>query len=473
MELEPNESYRDSISTVSKAGKRIWLNPKKPKGIYYNRRKWVGYFLVLLLFLGPFLKVRGKQFFLFNVLERKFHVFGTPFWAQDFHLLVIMMLIGIVFVCLFTVGFGRLFCGWVCPQTVFLELIFRPIEYWIEGDRGAQIKLKKQAWNTEKILKKLAKWSIYFIISFVISNVFLAYLIGSDELLQYIITPKEHLKTLLILLCFTAVFYWVFAWFREQVCIIACPYGRLQGVLLDRHSIVVAYDHKRGEKEVGRAKFNKREDRAASGKGDCIDCNQCVHVCPTGIDIRNGTQLECVNCTACMDVCDEIMTSVKLPKKLIRYASEDQIELGKPFRFSARLKGYTAVLLVLIAVFVGLILTRTTIEATLLRLPGQLYTVNEESNTIRNVYTYKIINKSSLDYNQIEMRLLNQQGTLFTADHQGIQLKAEAIQDGTFFIELPRSEWVGKKLKIKVGFFSNNQLIEQTTTQFLGPRSYR
>ena len=163
-----------------------------------------------------------------------------------------------------------------CPQTVFLELIFRPIEYWIEGDRGAQIKLKKQAWNTEKILKKLAKWSIYFIISFVISNVFLAYLIGSDELLQYIITPKEHLKTLLILLCFTAVFYWVFAWFREQVCIIACPYGRLQGVLLDRHSIVVAYDHKRGEKEVGRAKFNKREDRAASGKGDCIDCNQCV-----------------------------------------------------------------------------------------------------------------------------------------------------------------------------------------------------
>jgi len=473
MNHDPEETYRDSISTVSKTGKRVWLNPKKPKGSYYNKRKWVGLFLVTLLFLGPFIKINGKQFFLFNVLERKFHVFGTPFWAQDFHLLVIMMLIGIVFICLFTVGFGRLFCGWVCPQTVFLELIFRPIEYWIEGDRGAQIRLNKQSWNREKIFKKMAKWSIYFIISFVISNVFLAYLIGSDVLIQYVIAPKEHLETLLILLGFTGVFYFVFAWFREQVCIIACPYGRLQGVLLDKHSIVVAYDHKRGEKEAGRAKFNKKENRVASKKGDCIDCFQCVHVCPTGIDIRNGTQLECVNCTACMDACDHIMESVNLPKKLIRYTSEDQIETRNPFQFTARLKGYSIVLIILLAIFMSLILSRTSIEATLLRLPGQLYSLNEENNSIQNVYTFKIINKSAINYENIEIRLLSHQGIIYAADHHGINLKAEAIQDGTFFIELPKSDWTGKKLKLKVGFFHDDKLIESTHTQFLGPRTYR
>ena len=473
MQQDQEETFRNAISTINKAGKRVWLFPKKPRGTYYNKRKWVGFILVLLLFLGPFLKINGKQFFLFNVLERKFHVFGAPFWAQDFHLLVIMMLIGIVFICLFTVGFGRLFCGWVCPQTVFLELIFRPIEYWIEGDRGAQIRLNKSGWTSEKIIKRLAKWTVYFLISFLISNVFLAYIIGSDTLFQYISSPKAHINTLLILLGFTGVFYFVFAWFREQVCVIACPYGRLQGVLLDKHSVVVAYDHKRGEKEAGRAKFNKREDREASQKGDCIDCNQCVHVCPTGIDIRNGTQLECVNCTACMDACDQIMESVNLPKKLIRYASENQIETGSPFQFTTRLKGYSIVLIILVGVFLSLILTRTPIEATLLRLPGQLYSLNEEKNSIQNVYTYKIINKSSSDYEDIEIRLLSHEGKIYTADHRGIDLKKETIQDGSFFVELPKSNWTGKKLTLKIGFFHNKKLIESTHTQFLGPRTYR
>src|SRR5690606_3206332 len=199
---------------------------------------------------------------------------------------------------LFTVAFGRIFCGWICPQTIFLEMVFRRIEYWIDGDRNKQIKLDKQAWNAEKIKKRLLKWSLFLIISFIIANVFLAYLISGDRVLQYIIDgPTSHLSTFISLLIFTAVFYFVFAWFREQVCIIACPYGRLQGVLLDTKSIVVAYDHKRGESENGRKKWRKNEDRTALGHGNCIDCFQCVHVCPTGIDIRNGTQLECINCT--------------------------------------------------------------------------------------------------------------------------------------------------------------------------------
>ena len=295
----PDEAFRDTIGTIDEEGNRKFIFPKKPSGKFYEYRKWVSYFLLLILIANPFIKINGNQFMMFNVLERRFNIFGFPFWPQDFYLFVLFMIVGVVFVILFTVIFGRIFCGWICPQTIFLEMVFRRIEFWIEGDRGAQIRLSKQEWNAEKISKKGFKWFIFLIISFFIANVFLAYLISSDELIQMIEDgPETHLSTLIALLIFTGVFYFVFVWFREQVCIIACPYGRLQGVLLDNKSINVAYDFVRGEKEAGRAKFNKQEDRVALGKGDCIDCKQCVHVCPTGIDIRNGVQLECVNCTA-------------------------------------------------------------------------------------------------------------------------------------------------------------------------------
>ena len=388
------ESYRDAISTVTTEGKRAWLYPKKPSGKFYKYRIWVGYFLIAFLFIAPFVKVNGNQFLLLNVLERKFILFGQPFWPQDFHLVVIMMIIGVVFVVLFTVVFGRIFCGWMCPQTIFLEIVFRRIEYWIEGDRQKQIKLDKMPWNTYKIKRRVLKWIAFFIISFLIANVFLAYIIGSDVLLNYIIHgPLQHLQTFITLLGFTAVFYFVFAWFREQVCLIACPYGRLQGVLLDTKSIVVAYDYKRGEKESGRAKLRKGEDRDATGKGDCIDCYQCVHVCPTGIDIRHGTQLECVNCTACIDACDAMMNRVGLPPRLIRYASEENINANAKFKFTPRIIGYTVVLSVLLIVFSSMLALRNDIEARVLRLPGALYEHKEEG-FISNVYTYKLINKT-------------------------------------------------------------------------------
>ena len=334
--------------------------------------------LLIFLFAAPFIKINGNQFLMFNILERRFNIFGFPFWPQDFYLFVISMIIGVVFVTLFTVAFGRIFCGWICPQTIFMEMVFRRIEYWIDGDRGKQIKLKKQPWNAEKIRKRLLKWFIFLVISFAIANVFLAYLIGGDKVLQYIVEgPSSHLGTLFPLLIFTAVFYFVFAWFREQVCIIACPYGRLQGVLLDNKSIVVAYDHKRGEAENGRKKWRNNEDRQALGYGDCIDCFQCVHVCPTGIDIRNGTQLECVNCTACIDECDDIMEKVDLEKGLIRYASEAEIEKKEPFKLTARMKGYIAVLIILIGVLTGMLFLRNDVEATVLRLPGNCMSIKK------------------------------------------------------------------------------------------------
>jgi cytochrome c oxidase accessory protein FixG len=467
----PDEAFRDSIATIDEAGNRKFIFPKKPSGKLYDYRKWVSYFLLIVLVANPFLKINGNQFMMFNVLERRFNIFGFPFWPQDFYLFVLFMIIGVVFVILFTVIFGRIFCGWICPQTIFLEMVFRRIEFWIEGDRGAQIRLSKQEWNAEKIRKKGLKWSIFLIISFLIANVFLAYLISSDELFKMIEDgPENHISTLISLSIFTGVFYFIFTWFREQVCIIACPYGRLQGVLLDNKSINVAYDFVRGEKELGRAKFNKQEDRATTGKGDCIDCKQCIHVCPTGIDIRNGTQLECVNCTACIDECDTIMDGVGLPKGLIRYASEDEIEKKAPFKFTTRMKGYTTVLTILVGLLIGLLFLRTDVEAVILRLPGQLY--QHKGDNISNIYTFKIINKTNEDFNDIHLKLVGIKGKLNVVGKQDFKVPRQGMNEGTLFVEINQYLLEHDKTKLKIEVYNGKKLIETSNTSFLSPRSF-
>ena len=467
----PDEAFRDTIGTIDDEGNRKFIFPKKPSGKFYDYRKWVSYFLLLVLIANPFVKIHGHQFMMFNVLERRFNIFGFPFWPQDFYLFVLFMIVGVVFVILFTVIFGRIFCGWICPQTIFLEMVFRRIEFWIEGDRGAQIRLAKQEWNAEKIRKKGIKWFLFLVISFFIANVFLAYLISSDELFKMITDgPENHVSTLISLFIFTGVFYFIFVWFREQVCIIACPYGRLQGVLLDNKSMNVAYDFVRGEKEVGRAKFNKKEDRAITGKGDCIDCHLCVHVCPTGIDIRNGTQLECINCTACMDECDTIMKSVGLPTGLIRYASEDEIEKKSKFKFITRMKGYTAVLFILVGILTGLLFIRTEVEATILRLPGQLF--EHKGDDISNIFTFKIINKTDTDFNDIHFKLKNIKGVINVVGQQEFKVKAQGMAVGTLFVQIHQYLLESDRTKLKIEVYNENKKIETTTTNFLSPRNF-
>lgn len=470
--MDNQEKFRDSIGTMDAEGKRAWVYPKKPSGTFYKYRTYVSYFLLLFLFSAPFIKINGNQFLLFNVLERKFNIFGFPFWPQDFYLFVISMIIGVVFIALFTVAFGRIFCGWICPQTIFMEMVFRRIEYAIEGDRGKQIRLDKMPWNKEKILKKGSKWTLFAIISFLIANIFLAYLIGSDQLIKYVINgPSSHLGTFIPLLIFTAVFYFIFAWFREQVCIIACPYGRLQGVLLDNKSIVVAYDHKRGEREKGRQKFKKNQDRAVEGVGDCIECAQCVHVCPTGIDIRNGTQLECVNCTACIDACDSIMESVNLPKGLIRYASEENIEKKAKFEFTPRLKGYTAVLTILTGLLIGLLLIRSDVEAKVLRLPGQLFEITENGK-VSNVFTYRLLNKTNTEMDSVHFRLNSIKGEIKMVKNEYFSIEKGGSEKGTFFIEIEPALLKDSKNKIEIEVYSKDRIIDRTSTNFMGPRSF-
>ena len=345
-----------------------------------------------------------------------------------------------------------------------MELVFRKIEYAIEGDWKQQIKLNKQPWDKEKIWKKTLKHFIFAVISFAIGNTFLAYIIGSEELFKIITEPLgQHIGGFAAMVIFSGLFYGVFAWMREQVCTTVCPYGRLQGVLLDRNSLVVAYDYTRGE---GRAKFKKNEVRAEVGKGDCIDCGACVHVCPTGIDIRNGTQLECVNCTACMDACDYMMESVNLKKGLIGYKTEASIAEKKPFGFNARIIGYTAVLSVLLVVIITLLVSRSDVETTILRTPGMLFQDRGEGQ-ISNLYNFKIINKTNRDF-PVSFKLENLEGTIEFVG-QDPKIEQQGVAEGALFVVVNTDHLDGIKTKVEIGVYDNEKRIETVKTNFVGP----
>jgi cytochrome c oxidase accessory protein FixG len=456
-----DESFRDSISTINKEGKRNWIFAQKPKGRFYTARSVVSVFYLLLFFTIPFVRVNDSPFFLFNVLERRFIFFGVTFWPQDFFIFGIGMLTFILFVVLFTVVFGRVFCGWACPQTIFMEMVFRKIEYWIEGDARHQRALNKMAYNREKIIKKGSKHLVFFIVAFIIANTFLAYIIGTDELFKMIEEPvSKHAGGFSAILIFTGAFYAVYAWFREQVCLIVCPYGRLQGVMTDKNSILVAYDYLRGEPR-GHLKKTERTDL-----GDCIDCYQCVKVCPVAIDIRNGTQLECTNCTACIDACDHIMEQIDKPKGLIRYASESGIANREKLRITPRIIAYSSVLTVLIGVLVLLLVTRKDIDTTILRTPGMLFQ-KQENEMISNLYTIKLLNKTHQAM-PIRLELESEYGSIKMIGKE-IMAQKESKAETEFFVLLPKNKIKNRKTEIKIGVYSGDLKIETIKTNFLGP----
>ncbi len=468
------EEVRTSISTMERSGKRKWVYPKKPRGKFTNYRTYVSYVLLTILFVTPFIKLpNGNPLFKFDILERQFVILGFPFFTSDFFLLALGMITTIIFIVLFTMAYGRLFCGWICPQTIFLEMVFRKIEYAIEGDRAKQIRLDKQEWDEEKIRKKLMKWTIFAIISFIIANVFLAYIIGSDALIAIVVEgPVDHVGTLVGLMFFSAMFYFVFSWFREQACTMVCPYGRFQGVLIDAHTINVSYDFKRGEGTAGRAKFRKNEDRKAVGKGDCIDCDQCVVVCPTGIDIRNGIQLECVNCTACIDACDEVMEKVGFPTGLIRYASEDDIKRGEKFKFSKRLAAYTFALLLLIGAMTAFLFSRADVESKYLKVPGTDYKV--ENQYYVNQFEYTLYNKTNLDQ-MVSLKLISHDKSIIEM-YEGtnkLDLEKGQIIQGKFYLKIPMNEVKSYKEKIVIGLVNDKgKVIDKYETSFSAPFKY-
>lgn len=456
-------NFRDQSGTLTGDGKkRKWLYPKLIKGKLYQYRSILSYFFLTLLFAAPFIKLNGEQLVLLNILERKFIFFGVIFWPQDFYLFVLALLTFIVFIVLFTVIFGRVFCGWACPQTIFLEMVFRKIEHWIEGDAVKQKKLDEGPLTTDKIVKKTTKHTVFLAISFLIANIFLSYLISTKVLLKIITEPVSmHISGFISICVFTGVFYLVFAKMRELVCIVACPYGRLQGVLLDNQSMIVAYDYHRGEP---RGKIVKEQEQQT---GDCIDCKLCVQVCPTGIDIRNGTQLECVNCTACIDACDMVMEKINRPLRLIGFKSEEEISVQKPFKLNKRIYGYSAVLVVLISVLTYLLVSRSTVETTILRAGGTLYQLRDKDQTVSNLYNSELVNKTN---SPVKFKIVPDNPL---AKIQYIQQDSVVEAGGsvkiTFFATLPQKSIIQYKSEIGFKLLSEGKEIDHFKTTFIAP----
>ena len=461
--IPENNSFKDTISIVNKEGGRKWIYPKKPKGRFYNARTILSIFLLAILFGLPWIKIDGHPFFLLNIIERKFILFGTVFVPQDFYLFGLLMISIFVVLFLVTAVYGRIFCGWLCPQTIFLEMVFRKIEYFIEGDYIQQKNLNASPWSGSKILKKFSKFTVFFIISFLIANTFLAYIIGVDELLKIISEPvSQHLSGFLSIVGFTLFFYWIFAWFREQACILVCPYGRLQSVLLDKNSVVIAYDNVRGEPR------GKVKDKIKDDLGDCIDCKLCVNVCPTGIDIRNGTQLECVNCTACIDACDSIMDKIERPRGLIRFDSMENISTGSGFKWTPRLTGYTTVLIILLTVVSVLFALRKDIDVNVLRTPGMLFQ-NLENNRVSNMYNIKISNKT-FDEKKIDFKLKDDIGEIKLIGNDAM-IRPLEIHEGSMLVILSKEKIKFTNTPVNIEVYSDGILIDEINTNFLGPQN--
>jgi cytochrome c oxidase accessory protein FixG len=457
-----DQSFRDSVATIDKKGKRNFLFPKKPKGKLYRLRTIASLAYLAVFFTLPFIKVVGQPMFLFNILERKFILFGRIFWPQDFFIFAIGFLASVVFVIVFTVVFGRIFCGWACPQTIFMEMVFRKVEFWLDGDSQKQRQLKAMPWNAYKIRKRATKMAVFYAISFVIANFFMSYIIGMDEVKKMVTEGiAANSGTFVTLIGFTTVFFFVYYWFREQVCIVVCPYGRLQGVLLDKKSMVVGYDFVRGEP---RGKFKKAVIN--SNQGDCIDCLACVRVCPTGIDIRNGTQLECVNCTACIDACNSIMDSINKPQGLIRVDSEENIEHAKKNKFNWRIAAYSTVLTLLVAFLAFLLASRNDVDATILRTPGQIFQTQTDGR-ISNLFSIKLTNKTRKNI-PVTLKLENVRGEINIIGNN-LTVPPESYFQSPFFVKLDKSQIQKRKTKLLIGVYEGNKKLETAETTFLGP----
>jgi cytochrome c oxidase accessory protein FixG len=461
--------FRDHLGTADKEGRRKWVYPRKPCGRFTRARTYLSWLLLAVMFIGPFVRVGGNPLLMLNVIERKFIILGQIFWPQDMIISAVTLLIFFTGIIVFTAAFGRLWCGWTCPQTVLMEMVFRKIEFAIEGDSHQQRALAKAPWTLGKILKKTFKHGIFFALSFVVGNTLLAYIIGTEQLFKIVTdNPLNHLEGLISMILFTLVFYGIFARFREQACTFICPYGRLQSTLLDENTIVVAYDYKRGEKRGRLQRSQNFDQRKTSGAGDCIDCFQCVSVCPTGIDIRNGTQMECVHCTACIDACDSVMAKIGRPRGLIRYASLNGIERGeKKLRLTPRLIGYIVLLAALIGLWTFLVFTRSDVEATLLRAPGSLFQQMPDGH-FSNLYTVKVVNKTSREM-PVEFRLENISGSLQVMGGS-IVVPPQKLAENSVLIELDPAVMKSGTTPITVAVYSNGKRIQVLKTSFIGPR---
>lgn len=381
--LQPEEHV---LSTLDADGSRRWLKPRLSKGNFLKLRQILAYVLIAIFTLLPFLKVGGKPLFLLDIVARRFTIFGFTFLPTDTLLLAIFVVGLLLGVFLFTALFGRVWCGWACPQTVYMEFLFRPVERFFDGTVGRGGHKK-----TIPVWRTIAKYVVYVFLCVYLANTFLAYFIGVDRLGQWVTrSPLEHPVPFAVMAFVTFAMMVDFCFFREQMCLIACPYGRFQSVLLDQNSLIVAYDENRGDP---RGKKTRKSDTSLPVLGDCIDCGNCVTTCPTGIDIREGLQMECINCTQCIDACNLVMDKVGRAPDLIRYSSQARDAGLASGLVRARTLIYPTLLCGIIVAFVSVFLGSKTFDAVILREPGNPHTMTEDGR-VRNLLKVKLTNRT-------------------------------------------------------------------------------
>lgn len=420
----------DSLYCVNPDGSRNEIHPADVKGRFQRRKKIVWTILIAIWVVLPWLQIGGHPAILIDIEHRSFYLFGATFNSQDFYL-AFFLFTGVGF-GLFVVSamFGRVWCGYSCPHTVFLEGVFRRIERWIEGSAPARNRLKDLPWNAEKLRKRGLKFVVYLVVSLFLSHNVLSYFLGADEVLAAITgAPSKHPSAFMFVAIATAIIFVNFTWFREQLCIVVCPYGRLQGVLYDRDTINVAYDSGRGEP---RGRYTEGD------RGDCIDCFRCVAVCPTGIDIRNGTQLECVGCANCIDACDEVMTKVGRPTGLVRYDSQSGLETGQRRILRPRVWFYAFMVLVGIVVFSIAALGRSPFEAKLLRQMGTPFELT--AVTVKNALQLHLVNKQSRT-REFLIEAVPTPGMHFTIPVPRITIESLGDSKLPLWVEVDRSAW--------------------------------
>ncbi len=471
--LDKRHLPEQRLATMDESGKRVYIFPEKVSGLLRKWRAVTQTVLIVILLVLPWIKIGGYQALLLDIPNRKFSVFGLTFWAHDGPLIFFILAFLTIGLAFMTAVYGRVWCGWGCPQTVFVDGVFRRIEYLVMGSHIKQMNLAKSPWNFEKITKYSITWFLFLVISLIITHSFLAYFVGAERLVEMTQhNPHQNWTIFLIMFFITAVLLFDFGWFREQFCIIMCPYGRIQSVLMDDDSVTVSYDYNRGEPRKGSVKDS------STPEGDCIDCYRCVSVCPTGIDIRRGLQMECVGCTACIDACDDVMEHIGKPKGLIRYVSGNTLMGADSKRLKPRTAIYSVLLIVIISLLVVSISRRQNFVATILRGKDTPYQVVQESGETKIINHFKLHMKNqSFEDATITLQLpenINTEKIEIISQQKEIEVPAGKDVTVHFFLKFPQSimkQQGGSVVEVDFVDSKSNSVKARNILKLIGPLS--
>lgn len=448
----------DRLSTTDELGHRVYLFPAAVDGVWRNRRTIIQVLLICFFLLAPWLSFNGHQLILLDIEHRRFALFGLTFWAHDIPIFFLVLLIGTVGLAFVTAIWGRVWCGWACPQTVFIDGVFRRIERLVVGNHLEQMKLAREKLSFRKILRLGVKWALFVLAGLIISHSFLAYFVGSDRLWPMIRSnPVDNPTAFLIMAAITFLIVFDFGWFREQFCIIMCPYGRIQSLLMDPNSLAVMYDPKRGEPR------GKPSAASSVKNGDCVDCHRCINVCPTGIDIRRGVQLECIACTACVDACDDVMTKLNRPKGLIRYESHAGLEGHLRKMWNPRTVAYLFVIFLACIALAWIVTHRSPIDVTFIRghdMPYEVMKEGELAGRVLNHFKLNIKNQEFAEgHAKIEL-IQDSEDVKLVLPFQTLTLQSGELQRHPVFVTFPvaRTKGIGvSKVRVRITFESEGR----------------